>query len=153
MEKIENQIDAKDLVNGLLEEFECYRKESENRSFVPTEYFNSLLPRLKLVLDQVTEDRNMQSFDARLAGLSLNTIQSDDDDPNGWDRVTKYINFQRYLYGLRKAILSEFGIHEKLIVLEKQAPVISPGIEAFEYTGNNRLDIKPSSNKYDLIFD
>jgi hypothetical protein len=45
------------------------------------------------------------------------------------------------------------GIQEEHIITGKQKRIVSPDIQAFKYMGNNDLDIKPSPNAYDIIFD
>jgi hypothetical protein len=72
---------------------------------------------------------------------------------NYWQKIRLYASFQQFLYRLREEIRKMLDIPEEHIILEKQKRIISPDLQAFEYMGNNSLDIKPSPNAYDIIFD
>jgi hypothetical protein len=66
--------------------------------------------------------------------------------------VGLYIEFQKFLYAMRKEILRRYNLEEESFELKKQKRVVSPGAEAYEYTGNNKLDISENRKVHTFIY-
>ncbi len=139
-----------DLLTALVNQFSAYLTDSKKKNFSSTAWFDKLL---KLPsLQDVMKNKDMAAFDAGIKGVGLDDIPSS----LATDRLSKiemFISFQQFLYDVRQTIVKKIGLKETVFVLEKQGRIVSPGIKAFEYMGNNNLNIKESPNRYDLVFD
>jgi hypothetical protein len=128
--------------------FEQFSEERKNGFPVDIDRMFSL-PFVEAILSS----KDISSFDAGVKELRFSGIP-DAYATDNWGKIQTYIAFKQWLYEARQAIVARLGIKEEArFVVEKQKRVISPDISAFEYTGNNNLNIKESPNKYDHIFD
>ena len=96
-------------------------------------------------IEPVLLDNELDEIEFQKIDFGKNT------DP--YKNLALYLEFEKFLYHVRKAIMENAGIVEKPILLQKETRVVSPDPEAYEYTSYNKLDIKETKKGYSFIYE
>lgn len=136
------------LLNTLLKKFDQYNRQTKAKESSDAKFFQSLLEIKEL--QPIMKGGDLSVLDKELADVSVNLFSAKTDDYLG--KVRLYAGFQQFLYRLREEIRKKLGIKEEIFYLKAPGRIISPDLRAFEYMGNNSLDIRESPNAYDMVF-